>query len=114
MFKKFAKGVLFGTTVGGIVATLMAPKSGKAMRQSIVDEAVGSKDTVVTWTQDIRNVKGHSEVVKAELPKLKEVQTETADLIEDFKFQAEPRVKEIQNQVSTIKGRISTLQDKLK
>lgn len=114
MFKKFAKGLLFGTAVGGIVATLSSTRTGKETRQSIKDQGTQTKNTFVKFASDVKNVKATSQQVKAELVNLEEVKNDTSDLIEDFKFQAEPRIKEINNQVNQIKERLSAFQDTIK
>lgn len=107
MIKKFVKGLLFGTTVGGIVATVMAPRSGKEMRQTIADQVTDTKEAVVTIGSSLNGVKTHGQRVKAELEKTDSVMKDTQELVEDFKFEAEPRLQEIGNQIKKIQSRLN-------
>lgn len=114
MAKNLVKGLLFGTAVGGVLAALTAQKSGQEMRQNISDEVLGTKNTFVKLITDAKAVKSSSEEVKAELSQFNVVKNDTTKIIDDFKFQSEPRVQEINTQVSKIKKRISDLQDTIK
>jgi gas vesicle protein len=49
----FGVGLLSGAIIGGVIALLYAPKTGKETRQLIKDKAVGVIDAVKEKTTDV-------------------------------------------------------------
>jgi gas vesicle protein len=104
---KFTKGLLFGALAGGIGGLLFAPKSGKATRQQFLDE-------VEEWT----DLKGDFSAKLDRFKESAEILRETADLyvepfieginqdIQNFNFQAEPRMNQIQEQIEKIQSEL--------
>lgn len=107
MLKKFVKGLLFGTTVGGLVATALAPKSGKATRQGIADQVTDTKESVVTIGSSLKGVMTHSQEVKEELANTQQVVADTQEKLAAFKFEATPRLEEISNQLKKIQSHLN-------
>lgn len=103
MIKKFAKGLLVGSVVGGGLGLLLAPKKGKETRQSVVDSVDETTQMTTDLTKSIQRFNESLVTLKktaAEvIPTFTEDMTQT---VEDFKFQAEPRMKQITNQVEKI------------
>ena len=107
MFKKFAKGLVVGSVVGGGLGLLFAPKKGKETRQGVID----SVDDATTTTTDLtKSIKRFNEsLVTLKKTAAEVIPTFTGDMtetVEDFKFQAEPRIKEITKQVEKIQNTV--------
>ncbi|MEI5993707.1 hypothetical protein A5880_001254 [Enterococcus sp. 4G2_DIV0659] len=104
---KFSKGLLFGAVAGTIGGLLFAPRSGKDTRQKIVDELDEWTDLKEDFTDKLEQVKKSAAALQ-----------KTADLyiepfieginkdIENFKFQAEPRLAQIQEQAEQIQSEL--------
>lgn len=106
MIKNLIKGLAFGTVVGGTLGILLAPKSGKATRQQLVDGVDEATDLTNDLTDSLAKFQqslSHLQTTASEL--LPTFQEETTQLIEDFEFQATPRVEEINKQVDKISRR---------
>lgn len=106
MFKKFAKGLLFGTTVGGITALFLAPKSGVETRAEVTGQVNDSKQAVKTMSQSIKGVKTNMKKVQEELVHLDEVKKETNETIDKFKYEVTPRIKNINEQIEKIQQKL--------
>ncbi len=52
----FGIGLLTGVIIGGVIALLYAPKSGKETRQFIKDKATGVIDAVKEKTGDVTDI----------------------------------------------------------
>lgn len=107
MFKKFAKGLVVGSVVGGGLGLLFAPKKGKETRQGVIDSVDDATATTTDLTKSIQRFNESLVTLKktsAEvIPTFTEEMTTTVD---EFKFQAEPRMKEITKQVEKIQNTI--------
>lgn len=104
---KFSKGLLFGSVVGAVGGLLFAPRSGKDTRQKFVDELEDWSDLKEDFTEKLDQFKESAAALQ-----------EAADMyiepfidginqdIENFKFQAEPRLEQIQEQVEKIQSEL--------
>lgn len=107
MSKNFAKGILFGSIVGGLGGLFMAPRSGNDTRKKLAEEL--DEATELTLNLDASLKRFQSSLVQ-----LKETADELIDPfvtgtqqdIEDFKFQAEPRIAQIQEQLEKIQHEV--------
>ncbi len=103
MIRNFLKGLVFGATVGAASGLLLAPRSGNETRKKLIAEV----DEATTLTNELNNSLNHFKHA------LKET-TETANSviptfqnaikkdIDNFKFQAEPRIAQIREQVEKL------------
>jgi gas vesicle protein len=66
----FSIGLLSGAVIGGVIALLFAPKSGKETRQIIKDKAVGIVDAVKEKTTEVAD-------------EVKDKTTEVVDAVKD-------------------------------
>ncbi|MGC6769996.1 YtxH domain-containing protein [Enterococcus sp. LJL128] len=105
--KGFLKGLIFGSVVGGIGGLLLAPRSGKETQEKIIDEL----DDWKYLTEDFNH---KLEGFKSALTDF-QVTTETVIPpfveglnrdIENFKFQAEPRIEQLQEQLEKIQSEL--------
>ncbi|MDF0479293.1 YtxH domain-containing protein [Vagococcus sp. PNs007] len=107
MIKKFAKGLLVGSIVGGGLGLLFAPKKGKETRQGVIDSVDDATTTTTDLTKSIQRFNESLVTLKKTAAEVIPVFTEDmADTVDEFKFQAEPRMKEITKQVEKIQNTI--------
>ncbi|EPF4329154.1 YtxH domain-containing protein [Enterococcus hirae] len=103
MIKNFLKGIVFGTTVGAISGLLFAPRSGNETRKKLIAEL----DEATELTNDLNNSLNNfkqalvdtKETANTLIPAFQESMKKD---IENFKFQAEPRIAQIQEQVEKL------------
>ena len=99
MIKNFLKGIVFGTTVGAISGLLFAPRSGNETRKKLIaelDEATELNNSLNNFKQALVDTK---ETANTLIPAFQESMKKD---IENFKFQAEPRIAQIQEQVEKL------------
>ncbi len=106
----FVKGLFFGATVGGIGGLLMAPRSGKETQKMVEDYIDDTTDATKEFNQSLQNfrqaVAQTQQTVEETIPfVVKSLQKD----IEAFKFQAEPRIARINEQVADMQNHIATL-----
>ncbi|MGX7243780.1 YtxH domain-containing protein [Enterococcus quebecensis] len=104
---KFSKGILFGAVVGAASGLLFAPRSGKATRQKFVDELDDWSDLKEDFTDKLDQFKESAAALQeaAEIYIDPFIEGLTQD-VENFKFQAEPRLEQIQEQVEKIQSEL--------
>lgn len=103
MIKKFAKGLAVGSLVGGALGLLLAPRSGKATRQKLVDEVDEATNLTLDLNDSLQNFQDSLGTLKATASQLLPAfKAETQQSLETFKFQAEPRIAEINKTVAKI------------
>lgn len=103
MIKNFLKGLLFGAAVGGTSGLLLAPKSGKETRDSFTNGIEELTEATHTVTEDLADFRDSlvqlKETANTLLPAF---QADIKQDLQDFQFQAEPRLKQIQAQTEKI------------
>ncbi|HFL7515117.1 TPA: YtxH domain-containing protein [Enterococcus faecium] len=105
MIKNFFKGLLFGAAAGTVGGLLLAPRSGNETRKKLIEEL----EEATTLTNDLNNSLNHfksalietKETAESVIPAFQEAIKKD---IEDFKFQAEPRITQINEQVEKLKA----------
>ncbi|WEG73730.1 YtxH domain-containing protein [Vagococcus intermedius] len=107
MIKRFAKGILVGSVLGGVLGTLLAPRSGKETKQKLAADM----DEATAVTTELNDSLAKFKVSLTELKKtaddlIPKTKAETEERIQHFKYQAEPRLNEINKQVDKIKSRL--------
>ncbi|MBF8808574.1 MAG: YtxH domain-containing protein [Enterococcus lacertideformus] len=103
MIKNFLKGIIFGTTVGAISGLLFAPRSGNETRKKLIAEL----EEATELTNDLNNSLTHfkqamletKETASSVIPAFQESMKKEID---NFKFQAEPRITQIKEQVEKL------------
>ncbi|OEG11159.1 hypothetical protein BCR22_05395 [Enterococcus plantarum] len=103
MMGKFSKGMLFGAVVGAASGLLFAPRSGKATRQKFVDELEDWSDLKEDFTEKLDQFKESAQAFQAAADMYIEPFIDGVNQdVENFMFQAEPRLDQIQEQVEKI------------
>ena len=103
MIKNFFKGLLFGAAAGTVGGLLFAPRSGNETRKKLIEEL----EEATTLTNDLNNSLDHfksglietKETAESVIPAFQEAINKD---IENFKFQAEPRIAQINEQVEKL------------
>lgn len=103
MFKSFAKGLLFGTVVGGASGLLFAPRSGQETKEKLV---AGIDDTTKLVT-DVNDGLQHLQTAFGEVKDtlnalVPEFQEGLRKDVTDYQFQIEPRLEQVNQQVNLI------------
>ena len=98
MIKNFFKGLLFGAAAGTVGGLLLAPRSGNETRKKLIEEL----EEATTLTNDFKSALIETkETAESVIPAFQEAIKKD---IEDFKFQAEPRITQINEQVEKLKA----------
>lgn len=103
MIKNFLKGIAFGTTVGAISGLLFAPRSGNETRKKLIAEL----EEATELTNELNNSLNHfkrsinetRETANSMIPTFQEGIKKD---VENYKFQAEPRIAQIKEQVEKL------------
>ncbi|WP_165005434.1 MULTISPECIES: YtxH domain-containing protein [unclassified Enterococcus] len=103
MIKNFLKGLVFGAAVGTVGGLFFAPRSGNDTRKKLIQEL----DEATELTNELNNSLNHFKRALAETKEtastvIPEFQEAIQKDIEDFKFQAEPRIAQINEQVEKL------------
>ncbi|MGX6979997.1 YtxH domain-containing protein [Vagococcus elongatus] len=112
MLKNFTKGLLVGSVIGGALGLLFAPQSGKKSRQKMIDDVEDTTRLVDELQEGLDNFNrslGNLKQTAGET--LPNFQKEMSQTLRKFQFQAEPRLKEIENTVETLNQHLSTEKD---
>ena len=100
---KFIKGVTFGTLAGGALGLLFAPTSGNQLRKKLTKEVDEATDLTLDLNDSLKNFQQAVSEVRATAKEILPVfNQDTKKMVADFKFQAEPRIKEIKIQVEKL------------
>lgn len=100
---KFTKGLLFGSLVGAAGGLFLAPRSGKETRQRLVDEVDEWADLKEDFSEKLDQVQRSAARLQeaADLyvePFIDGIQQD----VDNFKFQVEPRLTQMKEQVAKI------------
>lgn len=107
---KFSKGILFGAVVGAASGLLFAPRSGKATRQKFVDELEDWSDLKDDFNDKLDQFKESAQALQATVDMYIEPFIDGINQdVENFMFQAEPRLDQIQEQVEKIQSELPKL-----
>lgn len=100
---KFVKGLTFGALAGGTLGLLFAPSSGNQLRKKMTDEVDEATDLTLDLNESLQNFKHAVDDVRATAKEiLPTFEKDTQKTVKEFKFQAEPRIKEIKKQIEKI------------
>lgn len=113
--KKFTKGLLFGAAVGTVTGLLSAPRSGKETRKKLTDEIEEYIELKNEITEGIENVENNTENLKATATVLLPVFMEGIKQdIANFRFQADPRIAQIKEQLIKISEALPEMPEETK
>ena len=108
--KKFIKGLFFVSSSGTIGGLLSAPRSGKETRQHLINELEDYRSLKNQVTNDWDQVQRNLAVVEENVPLATEFSKDLQQEITDFKFQAEPRIAQIKEQIAKITAELPDTQ----
>lgn len=112
MLGNFIKGLVFGSVVGAAGGLLTAPRSGDETRQKLAAELEDAAETTLELNASLNRFKEAVATTKATAEETIPVVQSALQLdLEAYKFQAEPRVKQIKEQVAIINQRIENLSE---
>ncbi|WP_086314446.1 hypothetical protein A5821_002017 [Enterococcus sp. 7F3_DIV0205] len=104
---KFSKGILFGAVVGAASGLLFAPRSGKATRQKFVDELEDWSDLKEDFNEKLDHFKESAQALQAAADMYIEPFIDGINQdVENFMFQVEPRLDQLQEQVEKIQSEL--------
>lgn len=105
----FFKGILFGAVVGSAAGLLLAPRKGSETQEKLVDDVRDIVERTDAFNDSLGDFREALVEVKETFNTL--VPEFTAGIekdIEDFRFQAEPRIKEIQAEIDDLTKQINS------
>ncbi|EOL41196.1 YtxH domain-containing protein [Enterococcus phoeniculicola] len=112
MIKNFMKGLLFGSLTGAAAGLLFAPNSGKKTREKIISEIDETTNLTLDVNESLAQFKEALIVTKETAAELLPVfQSGIEKDIENFQFQAEPRIAKIQEQIDKLSDELTQLTD---
>ncbi|MGM0126094.1 hypothetical protein IGI37_003495 [Enterococcus sp. AZ194] len=112
MIKNFMKGLLFGSLTGAAAGLLFAPNSGKKTREKIISEIDETTDLTMNVNESLGRFKEALLVTKETAAELLPVfQNGVEKDLEDFRFQAEPRIAQIQEQINKLSDELAQVAD---
>lgn len=106
------KGLLFGSLTGAAAGLLFAPNSGKKTREKIISEIDETTSLTLDVNESLAQFKEALIVTKETAAELLPVfQSGIEKDIENFQFQAEPRIAKIQEQIDKLSDELTQLTD---
>lgn len=110
MLGNFIKGLVFGSVVGAAGGLLAAPRSGDETRQKLAAELEDAAETTLELNASLNRFKEAVATTKATAEETIPVLQSAMKLdLEAYKFQAEPRIKQIKEQVAVINQHVEEL-----
>ncbi len=101
--KGFLKGLLFGSLVGGTAGLFFAPRSGNETRKKLKKEIDEAAELNEALDESLKNFQESLTAVKQTAEELLvPFLDETDKAVRDFQFQAEPRIKQIEQQIEKL------------
>ena len=105
--KKFVKGLLFGSIVGGTVALLTTKHNGKKNREKLYENIVSLSEDISTLSNGIPTLQtGTKQLQYRIIPQVKELSEEIMEDLQNFKYMSQPRIKRIQAHLSLLNKHI--------
>lgn len=103
MGANFLKGLLFGSTVGGLSGLLLAPKSGKKTRQDFSAELTDLKEAGLGVKDSLAKVQQAAETLQQTADTLLPTfQKEMEKDLRAYHFMVEPRLAQLNEQLEKI------------
>lgn len=110
MIKNFMNGLFWGSLAGAAAGLLFAPRSGNETREKLTRELNEAAELTQNLNTSLQNFKGAlTEVKETTSSLLYPFISGTKQDVDDFTFQAEPRIKQIQEQLTKIQTELEEL-----
>ena len=105
--KKFVKGLLFGSIVGGTIALLTTKQNGKKNREQLYDNIVTLSEEISTVSTGVPVIQhGVKQLQYYVIPQVKEISQDIIEDVQNFKHMSQPRIKRIQAHLSLLNKHI--------
>ena len=105
--KKFVKGLLFGSIVGGTIALLTTKQNGKKNREQLYENIVTLSEEISTISTGVPVIQhGVKQLQYSIIPQMKEISQDIMEDVQNFKHMSKPRIKRIQAHLSTLRQHI--------
>lgn len=100
--KKFLKGFLVGSTLGGLSSLFLAQSSGKdtrdSVKQSLHDAVTPTKDMI----ESVTVLKSAVQTVSHHLPLIQQTSSDIQERLRHFSEDTQPRIKRIKQHIEAI------------
>lgn len=114
MFKKFVKGLLFGAVAGTAGGLLLAPRRGSETRDKIKSELTEMTELTLEVNDSLQHLKTALITTKTTAQTLlPEFQTGLKKDLQNFQFQAQPRLDQINEQIDILNEHLESSQQGL-
>ena len=105
--KKFVKGLLFGSIVGGTIALLTTKQNGKKNREQLYNNIVTLSEEISTVSTGVPVIQhGVKQLQNYVIPQVREISQDIIEDVQNFKHMSQPRIKRIQAHLSTLRQHI--------
>ena len=107
---KFLKGFIFGSVIGGAIALLNNPRSGRENREILAKQVQEvTQDVTVINTGKTTLLRGIKEIQETILPQTMEVVTEIQEEVTKFQLENKPRFRRIQDKIQTLQTHLKEM-----
>ena len=107
---KFLKGFIFGSVIGGVVALLNNPRSGKENREILSKQIQEvTKDVTVISTGKATLERGIKEIQEVIVPQTMEVVNSIQEEVAKFQLENKPRFRRIQDKIQTLQTHLKEM-----
>ena len=107
---KFLKGFIFGSIIGGAVALLNNPRSGRENREILAKQVQEvTQDITVINTGKATLERGIKEIQETILPQTMEVVTAIQEEVTKFQLENKPRFRRIQDKIQTLQTHLKEM-----
>ena len=107
---KFLKGFIFGSVIGGVVALLNNPRSGKENREILSKQIQEvTKDVTVISTGKATLERGIKELQEVIVPQTMEVVNSIQEEVTKFQLENKPRFRRIQDKIQTLQTHLKEM-----
>ena len=107
---KFLKGFIFGSVIGGVVALLNNPRSGKENREILSKQIQEvTQDVTVINTGKTTLQRGIKEIQEVIVPQTMEVVNSIQEEVTKFQLENKPRFRRIQDKIQTLQTHLKEM-----
>lgn len=107
---KFLKGFIFGSVIGGAVALLINPRSGKENREILAQQIQEvTQDATVINTGKTTLERGIKEIQEVIVPQTMEVVNSIQEEVAKFQLENKPRFRRIQDKIQTLQTHLKEM-----
>ena len=107
---KFLKGFIFGSVIGGVVALLNNPRSGKENREILSKQIQEvTNDVTVISTGKATLERGIKEIQEVIVPQTMEVVNSIQEEVTKFQLENKPRFRRIQDKIQTLQTHLKEI-----